>query len=38
MSGNQTRNSTPEQFRNPIVTETVRWMKVIQDMGIKLED
>ncbi len=36
--GTQIMNSTPEQFRDLIVTETVRWKKVIQDMGIRPDD
>lgn len=36
--GTQIMNSTPEQFRQLIVTETARWRKVIQDMGIKPDD
>jgi tripartite-type tricarboxylate transporter receptor subunit TctC len=30
--------STPEQFRQMIVTETARWKKLVQDTGIKLEE
>ena len=30
--------STPEQFRRIIASEAVRWRKVVQDNGIKLEE
>ena len=30
--------STPEQFRQVIVNETMRWRKVVQDNNIKLEE
>lgn len=30
--------STPEQFRQHIVTETARWRKLVQDTGMKLEE
>ena len=30
--------STPAQFRKIIEDETVRWRKLIQDNGIKLEE
>ena len=30
--------STPEQFRQAILNETIRWRRVVQDNGIKLEE
>ncbi len=30
--------STPEQFRQSIVNETLRWRRVVQENGIKLEE